>query len=169
MSVARSLPPESVTELTRNAGPERGVRQRTLGGVLARASRLDLFGFLVIGIVSGLGDGILRGTLLQRGTPVAVTDYTNPTVATVGLLLAFVADLSRHRWSELKEVYRDLHAHPEWGHQEHRTVAGVAERLRDCGYQVAGGNRRHRCGRWAGQRTGSDPLAAGRHGCPAGP
>jgi hippurate hydrolase len=37
---------------------------------------------------------------------------------------------------ELEEVYKDLHAHPELGHQEHRTAAGVAERLRTCGYQV---------------------------------
>ncbi|KPI15133.1 putative protein family UPF0126 [Actinobacteria bacterium OK006] len=97
MSVARSLPPESVTELTRTLDLSGVSANGTLSGVLARASRLDLFGFLVIGIVSGLGGGILRGTLRQRGTPVAVTDYTNPTVATVGLLLAFVADLSRHR------------------------------------------------------------------------
>ncbi|MGW3210474.1 amidohydrolase [Streptomyces sp. NPDC001135] len=38
--------------------------------------------------------------------------------------------------SELEEVYKDLHAHPELGHQEHRTAAGVAERLRNCGYRV---------------------------------
>ncbi|MEW2513880.1 amidohydrolase [Streptomyces sp. NPDC046870] len=38
--------------------------------------------------------------------------------------------------SELEEVYKDLHAHPELGHQEHRTAAGVAERLRNRGYRV---------------------------------
>lgn len=38
--------------------------------------------------------------------------------------------------SELEEVYEDLHAHPELGHQEHRTATRVAERLRNCGYQV---------------------------------
>lgn len=57
---------------------------------------MDLFGFLVIGIVSGLGGGVLRDTLLQHGTPVALTDYTCRAVATGGTLLAFVADLSHH-------------------------------------------------------------------------
>ncbi|MDX2596584.1 MULTISPECIES: trimeric intracellular cation channel family protein [Streptomyces] len=50
--------------------------------MLARTRRLDLFGFLVIGVVSGLGGGILRDTLLQHGTPVALTDYTYLTVST---------------------------------------------------------------------------------------
>lgn len=96
MSVARSLSPESVTELTRALDLSGVFANGTLGGVLARAGRLDLFGFLVIGIVSGLGGGILRDTLLQHGTPVALTDYTYLTVATAGTLLAFVADMSRH-------------------------------------------------------------------------
>lgn len=38
--------------------------------------------------------------------------------------------------SELEEFYKDLHAHPELGHQEHRTAARVAQRLENCGYQV---------------------------------
>lgn len=37
-------------------------------------------------------------------------------------------------WQE--EFYRDLHAHPELPHQEHRTAANVAERLRGAGYEV---------------------------------
>ena len=37
-------------------------------------------------------------------------------------------------WQE--EYYRDLHAHPELSHQEQRTAATVAERLRGFGYQV---------------------------------
>ncbi|WEO93329.1 trimeric intracellular cation channel family protein [Streptomyces sp. FXJ1.172] len=96
MSVARALSPESVTELTRALDLSGVFANGTLGGVLARARRLDLFGFLVIGIVSGLGGGILRDTLLQHGTPVALTDYTYLTVAVAGTLLAFLADLSRH-------------------------------------------------------------------------
>ncbi|WP_333774974.1 trimeric intracellular cation channel family protein [Streptomyces sp. IBSBF 3136] len=95
MSVARSLSPESVTELTRALDLSGVFANGMLGGVLARSRRLDLFGFLVIGIVSGLGGGILRDTLLQHGTPVALTDYTYLTVAAAGTLLAFVADLSR--------------------------------------------------------------------------
>ncbi|WP_240347405.1 TRIC cation channel family protein [Curtobacterium sp. 24E2] len=38
-----------------------------LGGSIARAMDFDLFGFLVVGFVSGLGGGMLRDTLLQNG------------------------------------------------------------------------------------------------------
>ncbi|MET8952570.1 amidohydrolase [Streptomyces sp. NPDC004393] len=51
---------------------------------------------------------------------------------TADAVLAGLADIR----SELEEVYKDLHAHPELGHQEHRTATRVAERLRNCGYQV---------------------------------
>jgi len=37
-------------------------------------------------------------------------------------------------WQE--DLYRDLHQHPELSHEEHRTAAAVAERLRGCGYEV---------------------------------
>src|SRR3954468_7759049 len=37
-------------------------------------------------------------------------------------------------WQE--ELYRDLHAHPEVSHQEHRTARQVAGRLRDAGCEV---------------------------------
>ena len=37
-------------------------------------------------------------------------------------------------WQE--ELYRDLHRHPELSHQERRTAARVAERLRPAGFEV---------------------------------
>ncbi|MGW5155292.1 amidohydrolase [Nonomuraea wenchangensis] len=40
---------------------------------------------------------------------------------------------------DLEAYYRDLHAHPELGHQEERTSARVAERLRAYGYDVSDG------------------------------
>ncbi|GAA1745486.1 amidohydrolase [Nonomuraea bangladeshensis] len=40
---------------------------------------------------------------------------------------------------DLEAYYRDLHAHPELGHQERRTSARVAERLRAYGYDVTDG------------------------------
>ncbi len=40
-------------------------------------------------------------------------------------------------WQE--DLYRDLHAHPELSHQEHRTAALVAERLRRSGFEVQEG------------------------------
>jgi hippurate hydrolase len=40
-------------------------------------------------------------------------------------------------WQE--DFYRDLHQHPELSHEEHRTAAAVAERLRALGYDVHDG------------------------------
>lgn len=37
-------------------------------------------------------------------------------------------------WQE--DLYRNLHQHPELSHQEHRTAAAVAQRLREFGYDV---------------------------------
>ena len=37
-------------------------------------------------------------------------------------------------WQE--DFYRDLHAHPELSHQEHRTAGRVAERMRAAGFDV---------------------------------
>jgi len=41
--------------------------------------------------------------------------------------------------TDLAELYRDLHAHPELSFAEHRTAGIVAARLRDLGYQVTTG------------------------------
>ncbi|MBO1029774.1 amidohydrolase [Tessaracoccus sp. SD287] len=41
--------------------------------------------------------------------------------------------------ADLAELYRDLHAHPELGFQEHRTSALVAGRLTDLGLEVSTG------------------------------
>jgi hippurate hydrolase len=40
-------------------------------------------------------------------------------------------------WQE--DLYRDLHEHPELSHQEQRTAAAVAARLRESGYKVQAG------------------------------
>jgi uncharacterized membrane protein YeiH len=72
-----------------------------LGGVLARAARLDPVGFAALAILSGLGGGILRDTLLQRGTPVALTDYAYVLTAVVGAGLAFVLDVEGRTWDRV--------------------------------------------------------------------
>jgi uncharacterized membrane protein YeiH len=72
-----------------------------LGGAVARGERLDLFGFLVVGIVSGLGGGLLRDTLLQHGTPVALTDYAYLPTAIAGAVLAFLISISEQAWDRL--------------------------------------------------------------------
>jgi uncharacterized membrane protein YeiH len=43
------------------------------GVVAARQHRFDLIGVVALAITTGLGGGILRDVLLQRGTPVALT------------------------------------------------------------------------------------------------
>ena len=47
-------------------------------------------------------------------------------------VLAGVADV--RGWQE--DLYRDLHSHPELSHQEQRTAAAVAKRLRSAGYDT---------------------------------
>ncbi|MCP2329784.1 MULTISPECIES: trimeric intracellular cation channel family protein [Actinoalloteichus] len=61
-----------------------------LGGMLARSRNFDAVGFLVLAIVSGLGGGLIRDTLLQQGTPVALTDYAYLLTALGGALVAFL-------------------------------------------------------------------------------
>ncbi|MFH8505235.1 amidohydrolase [Streptomyces flaveolus] len=41
--------------------------------------------------------------------------------------------------SDVEDLYRDLHAHPELGLREHRTAGKAAEALRDFGYEVTAG------------------------------
>lgn len=53
----------------------------------------------------------------------------NPTASAV------LAGLDEIR-DDVEDLYRDLHAHPELGHREHRTAAVAATALRDLGYAV---------------------------------
>jgi uncharacterized membrane protein YeiH len=75
-----------------------------LGGSLARTMRFDLFGFLVVGFVSGLGGGILRDVMLQDGPPVALTDPLYLPVAVAGALVAFFVSFSERTWDRLFTV-----------------------------------------------------------------
>jgi uncharacterized membrane protein YeiH len=69
-----------------------------LGGVIARAERLDPVGFAILAILSGLGGGLIRDTLLQRGTPIALTDYAYLLTALAGAALAFVVRVEGRSW-----------------------------------------------------------------------
>lgn len=69
-----------------------------LGGVLAREQRLDPVGFASLAILSGLGGGLIRDTLLQHGTPIALTDYAYVLTALVGAAVAFVVPLAGKTW-----------------------------------------------------------------------
>jgi uncharacterized membrane protein YeiH len=75
-----------------------------LGGSIARTMDFDLFGFLVVGFVSGLGGGLLRDVLLQNGPPVALTDPLYLPVAVLGALVAFFVSFSERTWDRLFTV-----------------------------------------------------------------
>ncbi|AHH17074.1 putative membrane protein [Nocardia nova SH22a] len=72
-----------------------------LGGAVARTYRFDPIGFAVLATASGLGGGIIRDTLLQRGTPVALVDYTYLLTALFGALIAFAFRFEGRLWDRL--------------------------------------------------------------------
>jgi uncharacterized membrane protein YeiH len=75
-----------------------------LGGVIARAERFDPVGFATLAVLSGLGGGLIRDTLLQRGTPIALTDYAYLLVALGGAALAFLLRIEGRAWNALFPV-----------------------------------------------------------------
>jgi uncharacterized membrane protein YeiH len=72
-----------------------------LGGVMARSERLDPVGFAVLAILSGLGGGLIRDTLLQEGTPIALVDPAYILTALAGAALAFVLHVEGRAWDRL--------------------------------------------------------------------
>ncbi|UNX55065.1 trimeric intracellular cation channel family protein [Georgenia sp. TF02-10] len=68
-----------------------------LGGLIGRRRGFDIVGFAILAIVSALGGGMLRDTLLQAGPPVALTDPAYLGTALAGALVAFLLHL-RGRW-----------------------------------------------------------------------
>ncbi|TCK21804.1 trimeric intracellular cation channel family protein [Pseudonocardia endophytica] len=69
-----------------------------MGGVLARSRGLDPVGFVVLAILSGLGGGIIRDTLLQFGPPVALVDPAYIGTASAGALVAFFLPFDGALW-----------------------------------------------------------------------
>jgi uncharacterized membrane protein YeiH len=70
-----------------------------LGGVIARKERLDPIGFAVLALLSGLGGGIIRDTLLQHGPPVALTDYGYVLTALTAATVTFVVNVEGRVWN----------------------------------------------------------------------
>ncbi|MEI7714650.1 MAG: trimeric intracellular cation channel family protein [Mycobacterium sp.] len=70
-----------------------------VGGIVAREHRMDPIGFVALAIVSGLGGGLIRDTLLQHGPPVALTDYLYLITAVAGAIVAFLAPLGARIWT----------------------------------------------------------------------
>lgn len=84
-----------------------------LGGIAARSARLDIVGFVILAVMSGLGGGIIRDTLLQQGTPVALTDPAYLTIAIAGAVVAFFVPF-RGRWSHGSLILLDALAIGCW-------------------------------------------------------
>lgn len=68
-----------------------------IGGAVARRLRFDVVGFVVLAVLSGLGGGILRDTLIQAQTPVAFTDSWYLGTAIAAAIVAFLVEL-RSKW-----------------------------------------------------------------------
>lgn len=58
-----------------------------LGGMAARAARLDFVGFSILAVISGLGGGMMRDALLNRGAVAALVDPLYLVVAILGAAL----------------------------------------------------------------------------------
>jgi uncharacterized membrane protein YeiH len=72
-----------------------------IGGGMARSAGLDPVGFATLAILSGLGGGTIRDTLLQHGTPVALTDYDYILLALAGAAVAFFIKVDGRIWNRL--------------------------------------------------------------------
>jgi uncharacterized membrane protein YeiH len=91
----------SVPELVRVLDLTGVFANALLGGAVARSHRFDPVGFAALAIVSGLGGGLIRDTLLQHGTPVALTNYAYLTTALIGAVVAFAVRFEGHLWERL--------------------------------------------------------------------
>jgi uncharacterized membrane protein YeiH len=91
--------PEVVNESIRVIDLAGVLGNAILGGIAARAARLDPVGFVVLAILSGLGGGMIRDTLLQRGTPAALVDPSYLIVALAGAAIALLLKLTG-RWTQ---------------------------------------------------------------------
>lgn len=69
-----------------------------LGGIVAREERMDPVGFMTLALLSGLGGGIIRDTLLQHGPPLALTDFRYVLCAVIGAVIAFLIPVGGRVW-----------------------------------------------------------------------
>ena len=72
-----------------------------LGAEIARRERLDPVGFAVLAILSGLGGGMIRDTLLQQGTPVALTDSWYLVVAIAAAAVGYTLQFEGRLWNRV--------------------------------------------------------------------
>jgi uncharacterized membrane protein YeiH len=71
------------------------------GSLLATKKNLDVTGILLLAVVSGLGGGILRDTLLQRGTPAALvhSSYLIAAFGAAAVGFFFANQVGRVTWA----------------------------------------------------------------------
>lgn len=70
-----------------------------LGGGVARRYGLSPIGFAVLAILSALGGGIVRDTMLQQGAPIAFTHWSYLSVALVAAALAYLVVEELRIWT----------------------------------------------------------------------
>jgi len=74
------------------------IANAVLGGVVAREYDMDPVGFVALAMVSGLGGGVIRDTLLQHGPPVALTNSLYVVAAVAGAAAAFAVPVGHRVW-----------------------------------------------------------------------
>ncbi|AZA14028.1 hypothetical protein CCHOA_08185 [Corynebacterium choanae] len=77
-----------------------------IGGTIARQRNFDIIGFAFLAIFSALAGGMLRDTLMQRGTAAAIAQPSYMGFAIAGALVALVIHLQGRAW-ELFRVHGD--------------------------------------------------------------
>lgn len=75
------------------------VANAILGGVVARSLKLDAVGFVFLAIITALGGGLLRDTLLNVGQPVSLTNPLYLVFALAGAAVAYFVPI-RGRWTQ---------------------------------------------------------------------
>lgn len=73
-----------------------------IGGTIARQRGFDIVGFLFLALFSALGGGMIRDTLIQQGSPAAISDWRYLTLAFVGALIAALTRLQNKAWEFVK-------------------------------------------------------------------
>jgi hypothetical protein len=91
--------PAALSELFRTVDLFGVFANAVLGGIIARTLRLDPIGFAILALLSGLGGGLIRDTLLQHGTPIALTDYGYVLTALGGGAVAFLLRIEGRTWA----------------------------------------------------------------------
>ncbi|GGE87307.1 trimeric intracellular cation channel family protein [Mycetocola zhadangensis] len=104
---------ETVNQIIRFVDLAGVLANAILGGIAARSARLDIVGFVILAVMSGLGGGLIRDTLLQQGPPVALTDPAYLGLAITGAMIAFFVPF-RGIWSLRSLILMDALAVGCW-------------------------------------------------------